>query len=158
MAGPLAEARLHCPRLLLRYFDLHWELLIVFAGLPLTYLADVGLDLPLPLGSLRALVLQCLSLEFSLDNSLHSGLLLALRPLASLSEASGGLVELGFAFVDGFALGRIYGFGGGFRILFLREEERGLNVYFAFEWDVYFGVVDPVGVGLLVEWIPLALG
>lgn len=144
MAGPLAEAGLHCPGLLLSYFDLNWKLLIVFAGLPLPYLADVGLDLPLPLGSLRALVLQGLSLEFALDDALHPGLLLALRPIAGLGEASGGLVELGLAFVDGFALREFYGFGGRFGILFLREEERGLDINFAFEGDVYFGVVDPV--------------
>ena len=102
-------------------------------------------------------MLQGFSLDISLGLSFHSRLLLALRSLSGVSEASRSLVKFCLAFIYGFSGVEFDWLIDSFGVVFVGEHEGGLKINFAFNGELYSLVIGPVGLGLLVECSPLAL-
>lgn len=94
--------------------------------------------MPDAFGSLRTIREKDFSLHFIFADGFGSRFLLALRTLSDVSKCRGGLVEFGLALVGDLPAGLLRSDEGVGGVVFMGEQQRGLDFHFAFEEMLVF--------------------
>lgn len=121
--------RLNVTRFLISNSHMHRKLFIILCSIPFSRLGTSYTSRPFR--SLRTIRKHCFSFKFTIAFAFSTRLLLALRPITSLGEPYGCLVELSFTFVDWLAVRHFDLTSRLFFVGFTSEEQCRLDIYFS---------------------------